>query len=318
MGDMPTSPSSTAAAASFKIWIDGNLVDKADAKISVYDHGLLYGDGVFEGIRVYDGRIFEEDAHLQRLWDSAKSIRLEIPFSRQQLSEAMYACIENNGLSDAYIRLIVTRGHGDLGLDPRKCKRAAVICIADKIALYPPEAYENGLPIITASVIKNHPNATPPRIKSLNYLNSILAKIEAIDAGCMEAVLLNHLGFVAECTADNIFIVKNGTVMTPPTEAGILEGITRDVVLRICRREGIACLEKNLVRFDLYSAEECFMTGTAAEVIGVTSIDKRQIGDGTPGPVTRRLKKLFHSFARSVDRQAGGRSQAGAAALSGS
>ena len=288
---------------SLKIWIDGNLFDKADARISVYDHGLLYGDGVFEGIRVYDAKIFEEEAHLQRLWDSARSSRLEIPYSRQQISEAMYACIEANGLTDAYIRLIVTRGYGDLGLDPRKCKRAGVICIADKIALYPAEFYETGLPIITASVIKNHPNATPPRIKSLNYLNSILAKIEAIDAGCMEAVLLNHLGFVAECTADNIFIVKSGVVMTPPTEAGILEGITRDVVLRLCRREGIPCLEKNLVRFDLYSAEECFMTGTAAEVIGVTSIDKRQIGDGTVGAMTKRLKDAFHRYVRNQERE---------------
>ncbi len=288
---------------SLKIWIDGNLVDKENAKISVYDHGLLYGDGVFEGIRAYNGKIFEEEAHLQRLWDSARSIRLEIPYSRQQLSEAMYGAMEANSLTDAYIRLIVTRGYGDLGLDPRKCKKAGVICIADKIALYPEELYETGLPIITASVIKNHPNATPPRIKSLNYLNSILAKIEATDAGCMEAVLLNHLGFIAECTADNIFIVKNGVVMTPPTEAGILEGITRDVVMRLCKREGIPCVEKNLVRFDLYSADECFMTGTAAEVIGVTSVDKRQIGSGTPGPITRRLKKIFHAYVRGQEHE---------------
>jgi branched-chain amino acid aminotransferase len=302
---------------SLKIWIDGSLVDKADAKVSVYDHGLLYGDGVFEGIRVYGGRVFEEEAHLQRLWDSAKSIRLEIPYSRQQLSEVMYECIEANGLVDAYIRLVVTRGFGDLGLDPRRCKRASVFCIADKIALYPPEFYESGLPIITASVIKNHPNATPPRIKSLNYLNSILAKIEAVDAGCMEAVLLNHLGYVAECTADNIFIVKNGVVMTPPTEAGILEGITRDVVMRLCRREGIECIEKNLVRFDLYSADECFMTGTAAEVIGVTSIDKRQVGDGTPGPVTRRLKAAFAEFVRTQDQPPPSAIETGAGALAG-
>jgi branched-chain amino acid aminotransferase len=229
----------------------------------------------------------------------------------------MYECIEANGLVDAYIRLVVTRGFGDLGLDPRRCKRASVFCIADKIALYPPEFYESGLPIITASVIKNHPNATPPRIKSLNYLNSILAKIEAVDAGCMEAVLLNHLGYVAECTADNIFIVKNGVVMTPPTEAGILEGITRDVVMRLCRREGIECIEKNLVRFDLYSADECFMTGTAAEVIGVTSIDKRQVGDGTPGPVTRRLKAAFAEFVRTQDQPPPAAIETGAGALAG-
>lgn len=288
---------------SLKIWIDGKLVDQADAKISVYDHGLLYGDGVFEGIRAYNGVVFEEEAHLRRLWDSAKAIRLEIPYSQQQISELMYECIEANSLDDAYIRLIVTRGFGDLGLDPRKCKRASVICIADRIAMYPKELCESGLPIITASVVKNHPNSTPPRIKSLNYLNSILAKIEAIDAGCMEAVLLNHLGYVAECTAENIFIVRGGVVMTPPTEAGILEGITRDVILRLCRREAIPCVEKNLVRFDLYSADECFMTGTAAEVIGVTSLDRRQIGDGTVGPVTRRLKELFHRYARGQDHE---------------
>ena len=286
---------------SLKIWIDGQLFDKAEAKISVYDHGLLYGDGVFEGIRAYNGKIFEEEAHLQRLWDSAKAIRLEIPYSRQQLSEAMYQCLETNGFADAYIRLLVTRGHGDLGLDPRKCKRAGVICIADKIALYPPELYENGMPIITASYIKNHPNATPPRIKSLNYLNNIRAKIEAIDAGCIEAVVLNHLGYVAECTADNIFIVRNGAVLTPPTEAGILEGITRDVVMRLCRREGITCEERNLVRFDLYSAEECFLTGTGAEVIGVTKIDGRTIGNGAVGPITRQLKDTFHRYVRGQE-----------------
>lgn len=288
---------------SLQIWIDGKLVDKADAKISVYDHGLLYGDGVFEGIRAYNGIVFEEEAHLRRLWDSARAIRLEIPYSQQQVSELMYQCLEANRLSDAYIRLIVTRGFGDLGLDPRKCKRASVICMADKISLYPPELYESGLPIVTATVIKNHPNSTPPRIKSLNYLNSILAKIEAIDAGCLEAVLLNHNGFVAECTADNIFIVTNGIVMTPPTEAGILEGITRDVVMRLCRREGIPCIEKNLVRFDLYSADECFMTGTAAEVIGVTSIDRRPIGNGAVGPLTRRLKDLFHRHVRNQEQE---------------
>ena len=185
------------------------------------------------------------------------------------------------------------------------CKRPTVFCIADRIALYPPEAYEKGLAIITSSVIKNHPNSTPPRIKSLNYLNSILAKIEAVDAGCMEAVLLNHNGFVAECTADNIFIVRDGVVETPPTESGILDGITRNVVMRLCRREAIPCVERNLVRFDLYSADECFMTGTAAEVIGVTSIDKRVIGGGAVGPITRRLKDLFHRYARGQDQGLG-------------
>ena len=282
-----------------KIWIDGEMVDKADAKVSVYDHGLLYGDGVFEGIRAYNGRIFEEKAHIERLFDSAKALRLKIPYSPAEVGETMAKCLQTNGLSDAYIRLVVTRGVGDLGLDPRRCPRATMICIADEISLYPAELYETGLPIVTASVCKNHPNATPPRVKSLNYLNSILGKLEAIDAGVLEAVMLNHNGFVAECTGDNIFIVRNGVVETPPTEAGILEGITRDAVLRLCRREGIECRERNLVRHDLYTADEVFLTGTAAEVIGVISVDKRVVGDGTPGPVTRRLKDAFHRLVRA-------------------
>ena len=284
---------------SIKIWIDGEMVDKDQAKISVYDHGLLYGDGVFEGIRAYNGRIFEEAAHVRRLFDSAKALRLTIPYTHQQVSDVMAQCLHANNLTDAYIRLVVTRGVGDLGLDPRKCPRATMFCIADKIALYPAELYENGLPIVTASVCKNHPNATPPRVKSLNYLNSILGKLEAIDAGVLEAVMLNPQGFVAECTGDNIFIVRGGIVETPPTEAGILEGITRDAVIRLCAREGIPCRERNLVRHDLYTADEVFLTGTAAEVIGVISVDQRPVGDGTPGPVTRRLKDLFHTLVRA-------------------
>ena len=283
---------------SLKIWINGKLLDKANAVVSVYDHGLLYGDGVFEGIRAYGGRIFEEQAHLDRLFDSAKAIRLVIPHTREELSGVMRQCLEANDLTDAYIRLVVTRGTGDLGIDPRKCPRPTTFCIADTISLYPREMYETGMPIITASVIKNHPNATPPRIKSLNYLNSVLARIECADAGVPEAVLLNHLGFVAECTADNIFIVKDGQVLTPPTEAGILEGITRDVVLRLCRRDGIPCAERNMVRYDLYTADECFLTGTGAEVIAVTKIDGRTIGEGTPGPITQRLKAAFHRYVR--------------------
>ena len=282
-----------------KIWIDGEMVDKADAKVSVYDHGLLYGDGVFEGIRAYNGRIFEEQAHVERLFDSAKSLRLTIPYTPAEVSDVMAKCLAANNLTDAYIRLVVTRGVGDLGLDPRKCPRATMFCIADKIALYPAELYDTGLPIVTASVCKNHPNATPPRVKSLNYLNSILGKLEAIDAGVLEAVMLNHNGFVAECTGDNIFVVKKGVVVTPPTEAGILEGITRDAVMKLCAQTGIDCREQNLVRHDLYTADEVFLTGTAAEVIGVISVDKRTVGDGTPGPVTRRLKDLFHRLVRA-------------------
>lgn len=285
---------------SIKIWIDGTLVPKEEAKLSVYDHGLLYGDGVFEGIRAYNGRIFEEQAHLDRLYESAKSIRLQIPYAPDEVSKVMYDCMAANGLADGdcYIRLVVTRGAGDLGLDPRKCPKPTVFCIADKITLYPQEMYGDGLAIITASHCKNHPNATPPRIKSLNYLNSILGKIEAIDAGVLEAVMLNHLGFVAECTGDNIFIVKKDLVITPPTEAGILEGITRDVVIRLCAELGIKCVQRNLVRHDLYTCDECFLTGTAAEVIGVTKIDGRTIGEGAPGPIARRLKEAFHAYAR--------------------
>ena len=293
---------------SIKIWIDGEMVNKADAKVSVYDHGLLYGDGIFEGIRAYNGRIFEEEAHLRRLFESARSIRLSVPQSAGELSEVMYGCMEANGLSggDCYIRLVVTRGVGDLGLDPRRCPKPTTFCIADKIALYPPEFYESGLKLVTSSFCKNHPNATPPRVKSLNYLNSILGKIEATDAGCLEAVMLNHLGFVAECTGDNLFIVHDGSVITPPTDAGILEGITRDVVMRLCGHLGIACVERNLVRHDLYTADECFLTGTAAEVIGAIEVDGRPIGDGRPGETTRRLKSAFETYARTGELPGGG------------
>ncbi len=282
----------------FKIWIDGVLFDRDDAKISVFDHGLLYGDGVFEGIRAYNGKIFEEQQHLDRLYESARSIRLEIPYTKDELSQVMYDLFETNGLTDAYVRLVVTRGVGDLGLDPKKCPKPTVFCIASTIKLYPEALYENGLKVITASHCKNHPNATPPRVKSLNYLNSVLGKIEANDAGCPEAIMLNHMGFVAECTADNIFIVKDGVVSTPPAEAGILEGITRGVVMKLCEQHGIELRERNLVRHDLYVADECFLTGTAAEVIGVVSIDGRPVGDGKPGPVAKRLKEAFHSYAR--------------------
>ena len=293
----PVIDAPAADAKEIHIWMDGQHVPKSQAKISVFDHGLLYGDGVFEGIRAYNGKIFEEKAHLDRLYDSAKAIRIKIPYSPEELSKAMYDTMKLNGLTDAYVRLVVTRGPGDLGLDPRKCARPGVYMIVDKIALYPKELYEEGLPIVTATWCKNHPNATPPRIKSLNYLSNILGKIDAIDAGCLEAVMLNHLGYVAECTADNIFIVRNGTVITPPAEAGILDGITRNVVIRLCKSMDIPVREENLVRHDLYVADECFMTGTAAEVIGVISIDGRQIGDGTPGAMTKKLKDAFFAYA---------------------
>jgi branched-chain amino acid aminotransferase len=281
-----------------KIWLDGRLIDKADAKVSVYDHGLLYGDGVFEGIRAYSGRIFECDAHLDRLFQSARSIRLNIPFSREQLRLAMEETIKANGFADCYIRLVVTRGSGSLGLNPTRCEKPCVFIIADLLELYPREMYENGMAVIVSSVIRNHPNALSPRLKSLNYLNNILAKIEAIDAGVSEAVMLNHEGNVAECTADNIFIVRASEVQTPQTSDGILEGVTRRVMFELCRAAGIPLVEKILQRHDLYIADECFLTGTGAEVIPVTKIDARVIGTGKPGPIARKLIDAFHRKVR--------------------
>jgi branched-chain amino acid aminotransferase len=285
---------------SLKVWIDGKLVDKNDAKVSVYDHGLLYGDGVFEGIRVYNGRVFECDAHLRRLYDSAKAIRLTIPISIEQYKAAIEQTVKANNFTDCYIRAIVTRGVGSLGIDPKRCDNSSVIIITDLIQVYPAEMYGKGIAVITASVIRNHPNACSPRIKSLNYLNNILAKIEANDAGVPEAIMLNHEGNVSECTADNIFIVKGGQVQTPTTYDGILEGVTRRVLLDLCRKHDIPCVEKTLQRHDLYIADECFLSGTGAEVIPVTRIDGRVVGSGEPGPITRRLTEAFHQHVRAV------------------
>jgi len=285
---------------SLKIWIDGNLVDKAEAKISVYDHGLLYGDGVFEGIRVYSGRIFENEAHLDRLWNSAKAIRLTIPYSREELTRAMYETVKANNFNDCYIRLVVTRGVGDLGLNPNKCSNPSVFIISDLIAVYPKEMYDKGIAVITASVIRNHPNALSPRVKSLNYLNNILARIEANDAGVMEALMLNQDGNVSECTADNVYIVRDGVVQTPTTFDGILEGVTRKVIISLCQKLGIPLLEKTLQRHDLYIADEMFLSGTGAEVIAVTKIDGRMIGRGEAGPVTRRVMEAFHKHVRAA------------------
>src|SRR3954466_1148921 len=268
---------------SLKVWIDGKLYDKADAKVSVYDHGLLYGDGVFEGIRVYNGKIFECAAHIERLWSSARAIRLNIPISREQMCAAIEETVRANGFKDCYVRAVVTRGPGDLGINPQKSPRPSVFIITDLISVYPREMYEKGIAIITSSVMRNHPNALSARIKSLNYLNNILAKIEANDAGVSEAVMLNHEGYISECTADNIFIVRAGEVQTPATTDGILEGVTRKVMLRLCQRMQIPCVEKILQRHDLYIADECFVTGTGAEVAPVTKIDGREIGTGQPG-----------------------------------
>jgi branched-chain amino acid aminotransferase len=281
-----------------KVWIDGKLVDKDDAKISVYDHGLLYGDGVFEGIRVYAGRVFRAEPHVRRLYDSAKSIRLTIPLSPKEFLEAIEATVKANNFADCYIRAVVTRGAGSLGIDPNRCKDPCVIIIADLIQLYPKEMYEKGMSLITSSVIRNHPQALSPRIKSLNYLNNILARIEANDAGASEAIMLNHVGNVAECTADNIFIVRARQVITPTIVDGILEGVTRQVIIDLCLRLGIPCIEKSIQRHDLYVAEECFVTGTGAEVAPVTKIDGRVIGTGQPGPITRQLIDAFHRYVR--------------------
>jgi len=280
-----------------KIWIDDKLVDQADAKISVFDHGLLYGDGVFEGIRVYNATIFEMDAHIRRLYESAKGLRLDIPMSRARLIKAVEKTVQANGVIDGYIRLIITRGDGTLGLNPFICDPARVIIIADNIQLYPEELYETGMKIISATTVRNHPLAIPPQIKSLNYLNNILAKIEALDNDVPEAIMYNHEGYVAEATGDNVFIVRDGIVYSPPPEAGSLGGITRDVVMRLAREEDIEVVEKNLTRFDLYVCDEFFLTGTAAEVIGIVEIDGRVIGDGKPGPITRLLRKKFFKYA---------------------
>jgi branched-chain amino acid aminotransferase len=290
--------SSSSPAKPLKVWIDGELVDKDHAKISVYDHGLLYGDGVFEGIRLYNGKIFEPDAHMRRMFNSAKSIRLTIPMTPAQLLAAIEQTAKANGLADCYVRAVVTRGVGYLGLNPIKCTKPSVFVIADTIEMYPPELYASGLSVITASVIRNHPNAISPRVKSLNYLNNILARIEAAAAGVAEAIMLNHEGNVAECTADNIFIVQSGKVVTPTTSDGILEGITRAMILKLCEKLQIPAIEKTIQRHDLYIADECFLTGTGAEVVAVTKIDGRPIADGTPGPITKRLLEAFHKLVR--------------------
>jgi branched-chain amino acid aminotransferase len=282
-----------------QIYISGKYFDKDNAKISVYDHGLLYGDGVFEGMRAYSGNVFRLTEHIDRLYESALAICLKIPMSKSDMIAAVNKTLEINSLKDAYIRLVVTRGAGSLGLDPNRTSDPQIIIIADHIALYDPKFYEEGLKIITASTIRNHPAALSPRIKSLNYLNNIMAKIEGLQAGCMEAIILNHKGEVAECTGDNIFIVKRGELLTPPKDAGILEGITRNAILELAQSLNIPTKEISLTRHDLFVADECFLTGSAAEVIPVVSIDNRSIHDGCVGPVTKKLmsefKKLVHA-----------------------
>ena len=281
------------------IFMNDRLVPEEEARVSVFDHGLLYGDGVFEGLRSYASRVFRLDAHLDRLWASARAICLEIPLSKETVAKAVIDTLAANNLVDGYIRLVVTRGAGSLGLDPNRTKNPQVIVIADTISLYPREFYEKGLRIVTAATQRTHSAALSPRIKSLNYLNNIMAKLEGLQAGCVEALMLNHKGEVAECTGDNVFAVRGGKLLTPPPDAGILEGITRNAVMELAHAAGIDCSEATLTRHDLYTADECFLTGTAAEVIPVVEIDGRKIGAGTPGPVTARLTADFHKLVRS-------------------
>jgi branched-chain amino acid aminotransferase len=281
-----------------KIYISGKLVPREDAKISVFDHGLLYGDGVFEGLRSYGGKVFRLQQHVERLYNSAKAIWLTIPMSPNEMGDAINDTVRANDIDDGYIRAVVTRGAGSLGLDPNKCSNPQIIIIADAIALYPPELYEQGLEIVSVSVMRTHPAALNPRIKSLNYLNNLLAKIEGLQAGCIEALMLNHKGEIAECTGDNIFLVRKGTLYTPPIDAGILEGVTRDAVIELAQAAGIEVREVPLTKHDVYIADEVFLTGTAAEVIPVVKVDSRTIGSGKPGPMTLDLMQRFHALTR--------------------
>jgi branched-chain amino acid aminotransferase len=282
-----------------KIYMNGKLVDEKKAMVSVFDHGLLYGDGVFEGIRAYGGRVFMLDEHIERLYRSAKAIAMEIPMTKAAMAKAVVKTCAANKIRDGYIRLVVTRGVGTLGLNPFTCKEPQVIIIAAGIQLYPKKLYETGLAIVTVGTMRNQAEAVNPRIKSLNYLNNVLAKIEAINPGVMECIIVNAQGYVAEASGDNIFILRGKTLVTPPSWSGALEGITRAVVMRIAPEQGYEVREDVLTRYDLYTADEMFLTGTAAEIISVVDVDRRKIGNGKPGPVTRELGRLFHAFAQS-------------------
>jgi len=281
-----------------KVYIDGQYCEEKDAKISVFDHGLLYGDGIFEGIRAYNGRVFKLKEHIDRLFYSAKAILLKVPLSHEQMTRAVVETCRKNEIRDGYIRLLVTRGVGGLGLNPNKCKAPSVVIIADKIQLYPEEMYERGLEIITVPTVRNLHSAVNPAIKSLNYLNNVLAKIEANLGGCEEAIMLNAQGYVSECTGDNIFIIKQGKMFTPPLSAGALYGITRSVVIDIARQAGLEVSEPDLTRYDLFNADECFLTGTGAELIPVVKIDGRVIGTGEPGLITADLVKRYKVLTR--------------------
>jgi branched-chain amino acid aminotransferase len=280
------------------IYLDGKFCSERDAKVSVFDHGLLYGDGIFEGIRAYNGRVFKLKEHIDRLFYSAKAILLDIPLSHSEMMKAVVETCRRNKIRDGYIRLVVTRGIGTLGLNPNRCRNPSVIVIAGKIQLYPPELYRKGMEIVTVPTVRNLHSALNPAIKSLNYLNNILAKIEANQAGCEEAIMLNVEGFVAECTGDNVFIIKEGHVSTPPLSAGALYGITRRVVLEMATEMGMTCGEPNLTRYDLFNADECFLTGTGAEIVPVVKIDGRVIGNGKPGPATQKLVAEYRALTK--------------------
>jgi len=283
-----------------KIYLDGLMVDEADAKISVFDHGLLYGDGVFEGIRFYNGRVFRLEEHIRRLYDSAKSILLTIPLAPEEMIAATCATIRANGLTSGYVRLVVTRGVGPMGLSPFKCPKASVIIIADTISLYSDEAYANGLTMATCATRRPSHDILSPQVKSLNYLNNVMAKVEALQAGAEEGLLLNDLGLVAECTGDNIFIIRDGLIVTPPITAGALPGITRGVAIEIARELSVPLVERDLSRHDIYTCDECFLTGTAAEVIAATKLDQRVLGTGRPGPITLKIIARFRDIAGST------------------
>lgn len=294
----PTNP--FAPRQGLRVWMGNEIVPVEEARISVFDHGLLYGDGIFEGIRIYNGKIFKEREHLRRLAESAKAIRLELPMALEDISDAMYATMKANGITgDGYIRLLVTRGIGLLGISVTHTACPTLVIITDKIALYPPEVYDRGLRCVISSLVRNHINSTPPRVKSLNYLNNVMAKLEAKDAGADEAIMLNHNGFVTECTGDNIFLVRHGKIYTPPISVGVLEGVTRELVMELARKRGYEVIESLLVRHDLYVCDECFATGTAAEIVPITEISKRPVGNGKPGKITMQLTADFIAYRNS-------------------
>ena len=283
-----------------KIWLDGKLVDESEAKISVFDHGLLYGDGVFEGLRFYNGRVFRLEEHIRRLFDSAHAIVLDLPWTQEEVIKFTCETVAANGLKDGYIRLVITRGAGELGLNPYLCKVPSMFIIASTIKLYPEEHYENGLAIITCATRRPAPAALLPQVKSVHSLHHIMAKVEAIQSNALEAVMLNEQGYVAECTGDNLFLLKNGVLLTPLISDGALDGITRAVIIELAEKLGVPFKEKSLTRYDIYTADECFLTGTAAEVIPVVSLDRRKIGGGKPGEYTKRFLKAFHELASTT------------------